>query len=477
MKVLHVCSELYPLLKTGGLADVMGALPFAQQRAGIDVRVVLPAYPAISTAIPYTDIVAEFDNFAGHVILRYGNFKGLGIYLIDAPHLFAREGNPYHNAAYQDYADNYKRFALLGWAGAELAVGLDGWWRAEIVHAHDWHAGLAPAYLAAKGRPAKSVFTIHNLAYPGLFSAHHLAEIDLPPAMFSTEGLELHGQLSYLKAGLYYADAVTAVSPTYAREITTPEYAYGLQGLLQTLQHQGRLSGILNGVDDAIWNPASDADIPANYQIDAVKGKQINKTALQNAFNLPANPDAPLFIMVTRLTEQKGVDLLLENAAHIVEKGGQLVILGSGAPHFETWLSHLATQYPQHIGVKIGYSEALSHLIIAGGDVILVPSRFEPCGLTQLYGLKYGTLPLVRHTGGLADTVVHADAEHIKNHTATGFVFQDADVSGLRWAIDEAFALWRKPSDWAQVRANAMRQDFSWDVSAERYDGLYQSLF
>lgn len=476
MKVLHVCSELYPLLKTGGLADVMGALPFAQQKAGMDVRVVLPAYPAISAGIPDTVPVCEFYNFAGHIKLRYGIYNGIGIYLIDAPHLYAREGNPYHDQWYNDYIDNYKRFALLGWVGAELATGLDFWWRAEVVHAHDWHAGLTAAYLAAKGRPAKSVFTIHNLAYQGQFSAYHLYELGLPLEMFHVNGLELYGQISYLKAGLYYSDAVTAVSPTYAKEITTPEFAYGLQGLLGTLQYQGKLSGILNGVDDQIWNPSLDPYLQDRYKLNAMTNKKQNKAKLQAYFNLPQEPECLLFVMVTRLTEQKGVDLLLDCIPDIVARGGQIAILGSGSPHFEQWLQHLAATYPQNVAVKIGYDEALSHLLIAGGDVILVPSRFEPCGLTQLYGLKYGTLPLVRATGGLADTVVDCNEENLKNRRATGFVFNHADRNGLLYAINNAFELWQKPRMWFSVRATAMEQDFSWHIAAQRYYELYQRI-
>ncbi|MFU2080107.1 glycogen synthase GlgA [Avibacterium endocarditidis] len=476
MRVLHVCSELYPLLKTGGLADVMGALPFAQQQIGMDTRILLPAYPAIAAGIPNTVVVAEFDNFAGHIVLRYGEYNGLGVYLIDAPHLYAREGNPYHDQWYNDYADNYKRFALLGWVGAELAVGLDVWWQAEVVHAHDWHAGLTSAYLALKGRPAKSVFTIHNLAYQGVFSYHHLFELGLPLEMFHIDGLELHGQISYLKSGLYYSDVVTAVSPTYAKEITTPEFGYGLQGLLQTLAHQGRLVGILNGVDEQIWNPNVDHYIEDHYKLKAMTGKRKNKEKLQAYFNLPQQPDALLFVMVTRLTEQKGVDLLIQSAETIVQQGGQLALLGSGAPHLEEGLRHLAVRYPENIAVKIGYDEALSHLIIAGGDVILVPSRFEPCGLTQLYGLKYGTLPLVRATGGLADTVVDSYSENIKARKATGFVFNDADAQGLSWAINNAFALWQKQRLWQSVRVVAMEQDFSWQIAARHYQGLYQRI-
>lgn len=475
MRVLHVCSELYPLLKTGGLADVLGALPFAQQRAGMDVRVLLPAFPSVVAGLGHTDIVARLGEFPEYVTLRYGRYRGLGIYLLDAPYLYGRSGNPYHDDNYQDYADNYKRFAFLAWAGAELAVGLDALWRADVVHAHDWHAGLTPAYLAAKGRPAKSVFTIHNLAYQGCFDAVHLGELGLPHEMFSPDGLEWHGQISYLKAGLFYADVVTAVSPTYAREITTPEFSYGFDGLLNMLQQQGRLKGILNGVDAEVWNPATDQWIAARYDAGHREGKAVNKAALQQHFGLPQN-GALLLGMVTRLTDQKGVDLLLENVGHIIGQGGQLVVLGSGNPDYQRRLLELAAQYPQQIGVVIGYDETLSHLITAGSDVILVPSRFEPCGLTQLYGLKYGTLPLVRRTGGLADTVVHADDANIRQQQATGFVFEDADVQGLRWALDQAFALWKRPDLWDKVQNQAMHQDFSWELAAQHYDALYRSL-
>ncbi|MDG2914970.1 glycogen synthase GlgA [Bisgaard Taxon 10/6] len=476
MKILHVCSEFYPLLKTGGLADVVGALPAAQKEIGDDARILIPAYPAIWRGIPDTVVVAEFDNFAGHVTLRYGIYNGIGVYLIDAPHLYAREGNPYHDQWYNDYADNYKRFGLLGWVASELALGLDFWWQAEVVHAHDWHAGLASAYLAAKGHPAKSVFTVHNLAYQGKFAARHLTELGLPPDMFSINGLELYGEISYLKAGLFYSDMVTAVSPTYAKEITTSEFGYGLQGLLSTLDHQGRLTGVLNGVDDSIWHPNNDPYIQHHYKLKNMGGKAKNKAQLQERFNLPQNPDTPVFVMITRLTEQKGVDLLLQCADEIVNQGGQLMILGSGAPHLQDWVNWLASQYPDNVGVWIGYDEPLSHLMVAGGDVILVPSRFEPCGLTQLYGLKYGTLPLVRRTGGLADTVVDCTAENIKERCATGFVFEDAHPEALRHCIQRAFSLWSKQRTWFAVRTVAMEQDFSWQVAAHRYHELYSKI-
>ena len=476
MKVLHVCSEIYPLLKTGGLADVLGALPAAQNEIGLEARVLIPAYPAIKRGIPDTVIVNDFHTSIGQITLRFGEFNGVGVYLIDVPYLYEREGNPYHDQWYNDYPDNYKRFALLGWVAAELATGLDPWWRAEVVHAHDWHAGLASAYLAYKGRPAKSVFTVHNLAYQGLFAPKHLLEIGLPSAMYNINGLELHGEISYLKAGLYYSDAVTAVSPTYAKEITSPEYGYGLQGLLQTLDHLGKLHGILNGVDNNIWHPNNDPYLEDHFKIGALAGKKKNKAKLQRHFNLPQEAKALLFVMVTRLTEQKGVDLLINAADEIINQGGQLAILGSGAPHLEQALQELAYKFPNNVAVKIGYDEPLSHLLVAGGDVILVPSRFEPCGLTQLYGLKYGTLPLVRRTGGLADTVVDCTVENLQEKRATGFVFNDADTNGIRYALKNAFLAWSRPQVWADMQKTAMEQDFSWQKAARSYAALYHSL-
>ena len=477
MKVLHVCSELYPLLKTGGLADVTGALPFAQQQNGDDVRILIPAFPSVVAGLPESGVVGVFDTFAGSITLRYTEYQGLGIYLIDAPHLYQRDGNPYHDQWYNDYADNYQRFALLGWFGAELGGGLDSWWKADVVHAHDWHAGLACAYLHGKGRPAKCVFTIHNLAYQGRFDYKHMLEIGLPLDMFNVDGVELNGQISYLKAGLYYADHITAVSPTYAKEITTSEYAYGLQGLLTTLQQQNKLSGVLNGVDYTLWNPEVDSCLPANYKLKSMTGKGKCKAELQAAFHLPQEKNALLFVMVTRLTAQKGVDLLLQAIPQVLNENIQFILLCSGDSKYEHAFSQLELQYPQQVSVEIGYNEALSHLVIAGGDVILVPSRFEPCGLTQLYGLKYGTLPLVRATGGLADTVVDCNKENLKDRSATGIVFNDANTEQLVSAFERTEALWRAKPQWYKVRINAMEADFGWHLAAERYSAIYQNLF
>nr|WP_244773206.1 glycogen synthase GlgA [Alysiella crassa]UOP06948.1 glycogen synthase GlgA [Alysiella crassa] len=435
MKILHAASELYPLIKTGGLADVLGALPFAQAEQGDDVRVVLPYYRAVREKLPFTAEVARRDTFGGYVVIRYAQYQNIGLYLIDAPHLYDRYGNPYHNEFYQDYHDNVIRFGILGWAAAAIATGIDPLWgKADVLHAHDWQAGLAPAYLTAwHRRDVKSVFTIHNIAYQGCFYPHHLHDLWLPDWILHTEGAEFHGQISFLKAGLYFADHITTVSPTYAKEITGELGSYGMNGLLQTRLAQGRLSGILNGVDESIWHPATDPELFQQYDLKNINQKVANKTALQERFGLRRQPESLLTVMVSRLTAQKGADFLASSLHEQLAQHAdlQFILLGSGAPELENAFRELAATYPQQVGVVIGYDEALAHQLIGGGDVILIPSRFEPCGLTQLYGLKYGTLPLVRKTGGLADTVVNGE---------TGFVFDDANVASLNGAFQAAFA-------------------------------------
>ncbi|EJA2551328.1 glycogen synthase GlgA [Serratia marcescens] len=476
MQVLHVCSEMFPLLKTGGLADVVGALPAAQIAEGADVRVLLPAFPDVRNGIPDTVLVAEIDSFAGRVGLRYGTYHGVGIYLIDAPWLYDRPGSPYHDQSMYAYPDNHRRFALLGWMACELAKGLDRYWRPQLVHAHDWHAGLTCAYLAANGHPARSVFTVHNLAYQGLFSAHHVTELWLPASFYDVCGLEFYGQMSFLKAGLFYADHVTAVSPTYAREITRPEFGYGMEGLLQERQRQGRLSGILNGVDDKIWDPAHDPRLSTRYDADDLKSKVKNKLHLQKAMGLKVDESLPVFAVVSRLTSQKGLDLVLQALPELLAQGGQLALLGAGDAVLQQAFLAAAADYPEQVGVQIGYHESFSHRIIGGADVILVPSRFEPCGLTQLYGLKYGTLPLVRRTGGLADTVVDCALENLADGTASGFVFDDCDAVALGNAIRRAMVLWSRPKHWRHVQRHAMSVDFGWPVAAKEYLSLYQRL-
>lgn len=470
MKILHASSEFFPLIKTGGLADVLGALPFAQSALGDEVRVVLPYYHDVRQLLPFTAEVARRDTFAGYVVIRYAQYQGIGLYLIDAPHLYDRAGNPYHNEHYQDYADNVYRFGLLGWAAAAIATGIDPLWgKADVLHAHDWQAGLAALYLTAWGRrDVKSALTIHNLAYSGSFYPHHVRDLWLPDWCYQTEGAELHGQFSFLKAGLYYSDLVTTVSPTYAQEIQSALGGYGLDGLLRHLAYHGRLHGVLNGVDYQIWNPEQDKLIAAPYSAKDLSGKAKNKTAVQKRFGLAENPDSLLVTMVSRLTEQKGADLLYHALEQQLpaQSALQFVLLGSGERGLQSAFKHLAARYPKQVACFIGYNEALSHQLIAGADAIAVPSRFEPCGLTQLYGLKYGTLPLVRQTGGLADTVKHEE---------TGVVFTDANVHALSEALYHAIQLKQQPKQWQALMQNAMAQDFGWQKAAESYRALYWS--
>jgi len=491
MRVLHVCTEIYPLLKTGGLADVAAALPAAQVRSGCDARVLVPGFPALRAGILDQQPVAELGPaFGGQSVrLLRGTLPDSGVvaYVIDAPDLYDRPGNPYADADNHAYPDNFQRFALLGWIAARLAEGLDPAWQPQVVHAHDWHAGLAPAYLkaaeqASGRRLAASVQTIHNLAYQGNFPSHVFGYLGLPAHFFDINGVEFHGQVSFLKAGLFFADKITTVSPTYAREIQDSEQGCGLDGLLRTRAHD--LAGILNGVDDAVWNPATDPLIASHYDVreaggkGAAKpaGKLACKTALQQEAGLAIQDAAPLFVVVSRLTEQKGLHLVLAALPLIVQRGGQIMLLGSGDAALETAFKAAAAAHPQSVAVRIGYDEQLAHRLIAAGDVILVPSRFEPCGLTQLYGLKYGTLPLVRRVGGLADTVIDASLENLGEELATGFVFDSFDDGGIGAALRRAFALYQRDADWKVVQQCGMQQQFGWEAAAAHYLALYRDI-
>jgi len=476
MQVLHVCSELFPLLKTGGLADVAGALPAAQIAGGTDVRVLIPAFPDIKRGIGDTQVVGHLDTFAGHVTLRYGVFQGVGIYIIDVPGLYDRPGSPYHDQSSYAYPDNHLRFALLSWMAAELGNGFDAMWKPDILHSHDWHAGLTSAYVRARHIPVKTVFTVHNLAFQGLFDGYHLQHLQIPFEFFQMYGLEFYGQISYLKAGLFYSDHITTVSPTYAKEITRPEFGYGMEALLLERQREGRLTGILNGVDDAIWQPRDDVLLSARYDADDLRSKMINKAYLQRAMGLDVDDSRLVFAVVSRLTNQKGLDLVLEALPDLLERGGQLALLGAGDAVLQQAFLTAAADNPGQVGVQLGYHESFSHRIIGGADVIMVPSRFEPCGLTQLYGLKYGTLPLVRRTGGLADTVVDCALENLADGTASGFVFEEANGKSLGSAIRRAFVLWSRPKHWRHVQHHAMGIDFGWQVAAQAYLSLYQRL-
>ena len=482
MRILQVSAELFPLLKTGGLADVAGALPIALAAAGQDVRVLLPGFPAILAGVVGLAPVAELQAPWGDTSrLLLGRIETTGApdvlaYVIDAPVLYDRPGNPYEDADRQPYDDNHRRFALLGWAGAQLAQGLHAAWRPEVVHAHDWHAGLVPAYLSFAQRPAGprvgSVFTVHNLAYQGVFAPWRFADLGLPGPAFQMNGLEYHGQLSFMKSGLYYADRLTTVSPTYAREIQTSEQGFGLDGLLR--QRNDVLTGILNAVDNQVWNPADDALLTEHYEARRMTGKARCKAALQRQLGLAELPDAPLFIVVSRLTEQKGLHLVLSGLDALLEQGGQLALLGGGDGWLEEAFRHRAAAMPQSVSVTIGYNEALAHQLFGAGDVTLVPSLFEPCGLTQMYGLKYGCLPLVRRVGGLADTVVDTTLEDMADGEATGFIFDRFEPGDYARAMRRAFALYRHPTDWERVRATAMRRPVDWATAAAQYIAVYQ---
>lgn len=482
MRVLHVCSEVFPLLKTGGLADVTAALPPALNKLGVKNRILVPGFPAFMRQLKdkklVTNIYPKFG--ASNIDLYLGKTAdtNIEIYVIDAPDLYQREGNPYADENNQAYSDNYLRFALLGWVAAKIAEGLDKSFKPQVVHAHDWHAGLVPAYLRASkmytGTDVKSVFTVHNLAYQGVFPFSIFSELDLPTEFMSVEGLEFYGNVSFLKAGLYFADKITTVSPTYAKEIQTQEQGCGLAGLLTTRQND--LYGILNGVDPDVWNPKKDKLIIQNYSISRLENKLDCKKSLQTSYGLKNQNLTPLFGIVTRLTEQKGLKLVLAGVTEMLEKGGQLVVLGSGDKDLEKAFVELAKKYPKSIAAHIGYDEDQAHRVIAGCDVILVPSRFEPCGLTQLYGLIYGSLPLVHKVGGLADTVIDSSLENMADDIATGFVFDKFELADYKLAIKRAFALYARKTDWKKVRKTAMRQNFGWDIAAKKILEIYQQI-
>lgn len=479
-RILHVASEIYPLVKTGGLADVVAALPPALARRGLDVRVLLPGLPAILDGIGALTRVAECGPAfgAGRVSLCSGRMpdSGIPVLVIDAPFLYQRPGNPYTDSSGQGWSDNHRRFGLLGWVAAQVAAGgLVGDWAPDIVHAHDWHAGLAAAYLAARPGPRPgTVFTIHNLAYQGLFEPSLFAELSLPAALFGLDGLEFHGQVSFIKAGLACSDRITTVSPTYAREIHEPASACGLEGLIR--RRSAVLSGILNGVDYTLWSPAVDRWIARRYEAVPSPGKEACREALRRELGLAAAPAAPLFCVVSRMSGQKGLDLVLAAIDKLVGLGAQLAVLGSGERALEEAFGAAALRHPGQVASVLGYDEELAHRLIAGSDVIMVPSRFEPCGLTQLYGLRYGTLPLVRRVGGLADTVVDSDAEHLADGSATGFVFDSATPEALLAAVRRACDTWQDRPAWGRLCQQAMHQGFSWDAAAASYQDLYRQL-
>ena len=470
-KILSVASECVPLLKTGGLADVVGALPGALASVGWEMRVLMPGYRALRAQLAgWPEVWAEADLFGGPGRVLAGEVAGMAMLILDAPHLYDREGGPYGPPG-GDWPDNPQRFAALSWAAARIArEGLTDGWMPDVLHAHDWQAALAPAYLAFGGeRRVKSVITVHNIAFQGWAPAALLTALRLPAHEFHPASLEYYGGLSSLKAGLVTADAITTVSPHYADELMRPEFGMGLQGVIAA--RAGAVSGILNGVDTALWSPTAGGQ---PYGPGRMAGKSAARVALCDEFGLEV--PGPLAILVSRLTDQKGIDLLPAVLPGLVEAGGGLVILGSGDAGMEGAMREAARRYPGRVGLRIGYDEALSRRMFAGGDAVLVPSRFEPCGLTQMYGLRFGTLPVVAAVGGLADTVIHASPVALAAGVATGIVFQPTDALAFGQALRQLVALYGQPEIWARMQANAMAQDVGWGASAAAYAALYARL-
>lgn len=476
IEVLSVASEVYPLIKTGGLADVAGALPGALGERGVTMRTLVPGYPAVTSKLKGGRVVAEIaDLFGVSARLVAGRVAGLDLIVLDAPALYDRPGNPYVGPEGWDWPDNWKRFAALSWVASELGLGLVEGYRPQVIHCHDWQAGLVPAYVKyGPSSTLKTVMTVHNMAFQGTFGAEIFAQLRLPDHAFSVEGVEYYGGVGYLKAGVECADVVTTVSPTYAAEIRTAEFGMGLEGLLNN--RIATVYGVLNGIDLNAWDPATDPALTQNYTANSTQLRRVNKAALQEAFGLEQSPTAPLFAVVSRLTWQKGMDLLAHCTDMLVAESAQLAVLGSGDTELENSLRGAAMRHPGKVGVITGYNEQLSHLIQGGADVMVVPSRFEPCGLTQLYALRYGCIPLVARVGGLNDTIIDANVAALEAGVATGVQFAPATEHALGDAIRRTLALYRDDKTWKKIQRRGMKSDVSWETSAGRYADLYATL-
>jgi starch synthase len=476
--ILFATSELQPLVKTGGLGDVAAALPPALRALGADVRLLLPAYPKVLAQVKRLIRLGPIHGAGAMpeatLLQAHSDNVGAPLYLLECPLLYERNGGPYQDVGGHDYADNHLRFGALSWAAASIGRGLSPLdWRPDIVHGNDWQTGLAPAYLRLNDAPAKSLITIHNLAFQGIFPAYNLGFLALPPSSFQVEGVEYYNQISFLKAGLVYADRITTVSPTYGREIQEEPLGFGLQGLLK--QRSSVLTGILNGIDTEEWDPAHDRFIAHTYSA-ARLGKAVNKAQLQRDFGLPNAPRTPLFGTVSRITDQKGLDVIAQILPRLVEMQAQYILLGAGDPALEAKFTDLAATYPQWIACRIGYHEGLSHLIEAGADSFLMPSRFEPCGLNQMYSQRYGTPPIVHGTGGLADSVVDCTPETLADCTASGFVFRPLEAAALLVAIERALICYRDERTWRKLQKSGMAKDFSWRKSAAAYLEIYREM-
>jgi len=476
VRVLSVASEIYPLVKTGGLADVVAALPAALAREGVETRTLVPGYPAVIDALRGAEAVHTYARLhGGPARLLAAHAAGLDLLVLEAPHLYSRPGNPYLGPDGKPWADNALRFAALAQCAASIARAVVPGFAPDIVHAHDWQAGLAPALLHYAGTPRPgTVMTVHNLSFQGQFPRELLADIGLPPHAYTIDGVEYHGTIGYLKAGLALSDRITTVSPTYAAEIRTPEGGMGLDGLLR--HRADVLTGILNGIDDTVWNPASDAHLARRFDAGHLAERAGNKAALQARLGLDVEPSAFLFGVVSRLTLQKGMDLLLEALPAVTGNGAQLALLGAGDKPLEDAFAAAAARHPGRVAAVIGYEEGLAHLMQGSVDALLVPSRFEPCGLTQLCALRYGAIPVVARVGGLADTVVDADEAALAAGAGTGIQFAPVTRGNLEVAIGRAMALRRNVALWSGLQFRAMTADVGWTRPAGQYAALFRAL-
>lgn len=480
MKVLFVTPELAPWMKSGGLGEISWSLPAALRESGVDARVLVPAYAPLRGAFPGARKVAEFPHPGGALLparlLEAEAANGMPLLLLDCPAYYLRDGSAYLDAEGNDFSDNHLRFGLLSRVAASLSGEASPLrWHPDVLHCNDWPCGLAPAYLHfSPERRAATVMSIHNLAFQGIFPADTLGALGLPPEAYAIEGVEFWGQLSFMKAGLHYAERITTVSPRYAEEIRTEEFGYGFAGLLQW--RRADLTGILNGIDMETWNPATDPHLARRYEFAHLKGKEANRSALRREFGLRDEASSPLLGAVCRITHQKGLDLLLDIGDQLALLPAQLAVLGTGDRHLESELQTLAQRHTGRFAVRIGFNDRLAHLIEAGSDLFLMPSRFEPCGLNQMYSLRYGTPPVVRETGGLADTVVDCNVDTLAAGTANGFVFREANPQALLDAIRRAVTAWHDKSLWRKLQRNGMVIDFGWNRAAAAYRSIYAGL-
>lgn len=474
-KILFVTSEAFPLIKTGGLGDVSGSLPRALNKLDQDVRLLLPGYRSVLDKVGACKTLSTHFHYGQEIRLLETRLPGtrVKVWLVDCPAAFDREGNPYVDGKGHGWYDNAFRFAAFCQVAVDIALNRSNLnWQPDVVHCNDWQSALVPALLSHDDDRPATVFTIHNMAYQGVFASHEFFHLGLPQDLWSPEGLEFYDQFSFIKGGLVYADRINTVSPTYAGEIQTAAFGYGLDGLLR--HRRAFLSGITNGIDDDVWNPGTDDLIAQKYNRRNLDKKVINKTELQHRLGLPVDAQVPMLGMVSRLVEQKGLDLILGSLIELSKRDLQLVILGSGESYYEHALTEWSHRHPDKIRIVLGYDETLSHNIEAAADIYLMPSAFEPCGLNQLYSLRYGTLPVVRNVGGLADTVVDCNPANIADGTANGFVVEEHSTSALVAGVDRALHAYEDRALWPRLQDTAMKTDASWQHSGQAYLQLYQ---